>query len=276
MRKKIRQLCIGILFLLLPVQCSVSAEVWGDVYDDAGLLTTEEGTAVNDEITTLKEKTGWNIYAVTTEDAGGKTSVEYADDFFDEHSTEAEDGVALLIDMDNREIYLSTCGKAIRYLTDTRIDSILDDAYNEVSEEKYAECFNAMLNGIEKYYDQGIPDGQYNYDTETGEVSVYHSLTMGEILVAVVLAVIVFLCVYFGVIGTYRLKFNKYQYDFRKFGEVTLDDKKDLLVNSTVTHRHIPKNDGGGSSSSSHSSSRQSSTHHSSSGRSHGGSGRKF
>ena len=70
MRKKIRQLCIGILFLLLPVQCSVSAEVWGDVYDDAGLLTTEEGTAVNDEITTLKEKTGWNIYAVTTEDAG--------------------------------------------------------------------------------------------------------------------------------------------------------------------------------------------------------------
>ena len=133
MRKKIRQLCIGILFLLLPVQCSVSAEVWGDVYDDAGLLTTEEGTAVNDEITTLKEK---------TEDAGGKTSVEYADDFFDEHSTEAEDGVALLIDMDNREIYLSTCGKAIRYLTDSRLDSILDDAYNEVSEEKYAECFN--------------------------------------------------------------------------------------------------------------------------------------
>ena len=67
------------------------------------------------------EESGWNVYAVTTDDAQGKSATAYADDFFDEHSTEQEDGVALLIDMDNREITISTCGIAIRYLTDSRI-----------------------------------------------------------------------------------------------------------------------------------------------------------
>ena len=65
---------------------------------------------------------------LTTDDTNGKTTQEYADDFFDAIA-ENGDGVALLIDMQNREICISTGGIAIRYLTDARIEDILNDGH---------------------------------------------------------------------------------------------------------------------------------------------------
>ena len=141
----------------------------GYVYDAAGLLTADEISDLNDEIASFMEESGWNVYAVTTDDAQGKSATAYADDFFDEHSTEQEDGVVLLIDMDNREITISTCGIAIRYLTDSRIDNILDAAYAKISNGDYNGCMHSMLTGVENYYEKGISEGQYNYDSETGE-----------------------------------------------------------------------------------------------------------
>lgn len=263
------------LLALAVVLCggSVYGAQKGNVYDDASLMSDAEIDALNEKITALQEESGWNIYAVTTSDAGGKTATEYADDFFDMYSPEQEDGVALLIDMDNREITISTCGIAIRYLTDDRIDAILDEAYTDVSNGSYGACMDTMLSGVERYYQKGIPDGQYNYDTETGKVSVYRSLTATEVLVAVAIALVCGAAVYLSVLGKYRLKFGTYQYEFRENSRVSLRVKEDRFVNQTVTHRRIPKQteSGGGG----HSSGR-SSTHTSSSGRSHGGGSRKF
>lgn len=251
---------------------NVYAAVTGNVYDDAALLTGTEIDALNEKIGTLQEESGWNIYAVTTSDAGGKTATEYADDFFDAHSVEQEDGVALLIDMDNREITISTCGAVGRYLTDDRIDAILDEAYTDVSNGSYGACMDTMLGGVERYYQEGIPEGQYNYDTETGKVSVHRTLTLVEILIAVALAAVCGVAVYLTVLGKYRLKFGTYQYEFRENGRVALRVKEDRFVNQTVTHRRIPKQ----TESSGSNSSGRSSTHTSSSGRSHGGGSRKF
>lgn len=278
--------CAWALFLAFAVIFgggSVYGAQEGDVYDDAALLTDAEIDALNEKISTLQEESGWKIYAVTTSDAGGKTATEYADDFFDTHATPSSDGVpsdsvpsadgvALLIDMDNREITISTCGIAIRYLTDDRIDAILDDAYTDVSNGSYGACMDTMLDGVERYYQKGIPEGQYNYDTETGEVSVYRTLTPVEILIAAVIAVVCGAAVYLTVLGKYRLKFGTYQYEFRENGRVALRVKEDRFVNQMVTHRRIPKQT---ESSGSHSSGR-SSTHTGSSGSSHGGGSRKF
>ena len=64
--------------------------------------------------------------------------------------------MALLIDMDNREITISTCGIAIRYLTDSRIDNILDAAYAKISNGDYNGCMHSMLTGVETYYEKGF------------------------------------------------------------------------------------------------------------------------
>lgn len=267
------KLLLGIMLLSLLGGVTAYAAEDDNVYDDAGLLTEGEISTLNQKINDLEAESGWNVYAVTTDDAMGKSATAYADDFFDAHSPEQEDGVALLIDMDNREITISTCGEAVRYLTDARIDSILDDAYTDVSNGDYGNCLITMVDGVAGYYQKGIPEGQYNYDTETGEVSRYHKLTLGEAGVTLLIALVCGILLYAAVAAKYTLRLGTYQYDFRANSKVALRIRQDNFVNQTVTQRRIPKQTS--SSSGGHSSGR-SSTHHSSSGRSHGGGSRKF
>lgn len=272
MVKEMRKLLLTMTVVLLLGGVTVYAAEDDNVYDDAGLLTDAEIEALNEKINDLEAESGWNVYAVTTDDTMGRSATAYADDFFDEYSPEQEDGVTLLIDMDNREITISTCGEAIRYLTDTRIDYILDDAYTDVSNGDYGACLMTMADGVAGYYQKGIPEGQYNYDTETGEVSRYHKLTLAEAGVTLLIALVCGILIYTAVAAKYTLRFGTYQYDFRANSKVALRIKQDNFVNQTVTQRRIPRE----TSSSGGSSSGRSSTHHSSSGRSHGGGSRKF
>lgn len=247
------------------------------VYDQADLLSAEEEEALE----TLAEdySTEWqmNFLIVTTEDTEGKTAEDYADDFYDLHFPEntQEDGVLYLIDMEHREIYLSTSGIAIRYLTDQRIDTLLDDAYGYVSEGDYFGTFESFLEGTVSYLKKGIPSDQYNYDTETGEIDPYklkYQITPMECLIALIAGLAAAGGTMLFIKAKYQLKFEDFHYDAYTDSEVELTVREDRLINTMVTHRRIPRNDehsGGGHSSGS-------SVHHSSSGRSHGGGGRNF
>lgn len=273
MKKIVKKLLVLTMILTLAASGSVFAKTEGNVYDDAGLLSDEEVAELNAAITELQEESGWNVYAVTTDNAQGKDAVQYADDFFDEHSAGQEDGVVALLDMDNREMYISTGGIAIRYLRDERIDEILDAAFAYAGEEAYGDCLFAMISGVQDTYREGIREGQYNYNEETGEVSRYRSITAGEAGLAVVLALLAGGAAVAVIIGKYRLKFGTYQYAFRDYGEVKLRTSEDRFVNQIVTHRKIeqPQTTSGGGHGSG-----QSTTHVSSGGNTHGGGGRSF
>lgn len=245
------------------------------VFDDAKLMQDEEIEALEKQITNLKDKTGWEILAVTTADAKGKTAMAYADDFYDERTAERADGFLVLIDMDNREIYISTQGKAIRYLTDERTERVLDAGYSYISNGDYASGLSSMIGKVERYYEDGIPKNQYNYDVETGAVSKYHTLTWMEILPVFLLSAGVGLAIYIGVKKSYRLKGGRYEYPYMKYGEMNLIEKEDRFLRAHTTHQRI-QTDSGRSGGNHGSGSGRSSTHHSSSGHSHGGGGRKF
>lgn len=244
------------------------------VFDYAGLMSEDEIAALEMQIAAMKEKTGWDIFAVTTDYAEGKSAVTYADDFYDERTAEDSDGILVLIDMDNREIYISTCGKAIRYLTDARIERVLDDGFYYVSNGEYASCLSAMLSTSEYYYDAGIQENQYNYDVETGAVSEYRTLTWMEVVPVFFLAVVVGLAIFFGVKKSYSLKGGRYEYPYMKYGKLDLTEHQDQFLRAHTTHHRIQTSSSSGGSS--RSSSGRSSTHRSSSGRSHGGGGRRF
>lgn len=259
------------VILLFPASSAVYAQELGHVFDDALLLTDEELQSVSDEVDALEEETGWTVYAVTTDDTEGKSSETFADDFFDERTEADTDGVVLLLDMDNRQVYVSTAGDAIRYLTDSRIDQITENAASEAGNSAYEACFEKLINGVSQAYDSGIPSDQYNYDTETGEISRYHSITPMEAVVALLLGCAAAAAVYGGIVGKYRLKFGTYHYDGHRDGKIDLTVKQDRLVDQFVTHHRIQRDNGssGGGGS-------RSSTHTSSSGRSHGGGGHGF
>ena len=279
MMKKVNKLWMLLcLYMVWMMTMNVSAEEY-HIYDHADLLTVQEEEYLENLVTEREEQWDMNFLVVTIDDAQGKSAMEYADDFYDIQFPEEseEDGILYLIDMDNREIYLSTSGTAIRYLTDSRIESILDEAYEYVVEGYYYGTFVTFIEETEGYLTKGIPSDQYNYDVETGEIDYYREpigITFGEFIFAFVAALIP-AGITIGIIkAKYQLKFEDFHYDAYTDSDVQLSVKSDRLVNTFVTHRRIPKNDGHSGGSGGGGS--QSSVHRSSSGRSHGGGGRKF
>lgn len=255
------------------------------VYDMAGLLTEDEIAGFEQTIGEYRDRMKLDIVVVTTEDSEGKSAMEYADDFYDYGGFgygRLKNGVLFLIDMDNRELYVSTSGDVIRLLTDSRIESILDDVYVGAGRSDFADSVDAFLKDMDQYYRMGIESGQYNYDTETGRISIHRSIRWYELLLALAVSGFVAGSVCMGVVNRYGMKKERrqaanYLMAYRADCRFEYQNQTDNLVNKFVTTAIIPRqqnHSGGGSSGGSHSG--RSSTHSSSSGRSHGGGGRKF
>ena len=56
----------------------------------------------------------------------------------------------------------------VRYLTDSRIEAVLDDMYGYAAAGDYYQAAGAFVEDLEVCYDNGIAADQYNYDPETG------------------------------------------------------------------------------------------------------------
>lgn len=258
------------------------------VFDDAGLLTESEKESLEAQVTKMRDSMKMDVVLVTTADTGGRSARQYADDFYDaggfgtrsDHS-----GVLFLIDMDNREIYVSTSGTMIRFLTDDRVEMMLDHAYTDVADEDYMGAMRQLLTDTGEYFQKGIPGGQYNYDTETGAISVHRSIRWYEALLAFAVAAFCGGGACLNVKREYAMKQERgraagFNLAYRANANFTFQDQKDVLVNSFVTQRMLPRHTGGGRGGGMGGGfgggAGRSSTHTSSAGRTHGGGGRKF
>ncbi len=242
--------------------------------DQAGLLSEEEKEEISRQIEELEKATGWDIMAVTTDDAEGMDGEAYAEAWFDEH-TQKDDGVICAIDMDNREITVRAFGEAMFYINDDRTERILDAGYDRIAHEQYGGTLKAMLAETALAYEEENPKNNYLYDEDTRKVTSYGKAHRGiswmEVLIAALAAVLAGGITAGAIIGKYRLKFGGYKYPIEKNGSAELKLQKDQLVNQFVTHRHIPREDSGSSGGSN-----RSTIHTGAGGRSSSGGSRKF
>lgn len=252
------------------------------VFDHADVLNESEEKQLNQEIEKAKDHIGMDIVIVTTEDAEGKTLEAYADDYYDYGgfgTGKDGNGLLFLMDFDNREIHISTSGLMIRLLDDARIENMLDDAFEYMSEEEYAKAASSVIRNTEHYFDKGIKGDQYSYDRDTGEISVYKkpkSLGLLEILAAIVIPGLTGMGFVSSVKNQYSMKKEKKTgaralLAYRSVSNYKYAVKNEQHINRITSTRIIPRNTSSGGSGGS-----RSTTHTGSSGRSHGGGGRKF
>lgn len=252
---------IAILLTLLCSLC-MAVPVWAadteHVQDDAALFSEAELQEVEAALRELEQETGWEAYAFTTEDTGGYSSRLYGEYAFDD-CTDARDGVAFVVDMEHREIALVDFEEATEYLSDARIDDILDDAYTNATDGDYAESVLAMIDGVEHYYKAG----------RVGE----NKLTLSDILIALAAALAVGGIFYGVTVGKYRLHFGTYKYDYHSNSSMSLGVRSDNYLRQTVTHQHIQRQQSSGGSGGG---SNRTTTHKGAGGRTTGGGSRKF
>lgn len=153
---------------------SVNVFAYNTVVDDGAGLFSEYGfDSIRESCEAFAENTDFSVAVVTTDDALGKTAQEYADDYYNELIFDngwSENGFLFLIDMDNREVYMSTAGECILTFSDSAVERILDSGYNDLAAGYYTDCILAMFETAATEYEnyQGgnfyIPDEEdYSY-----------------------------------------------------------------------------------------------------------------
>ena len=231
------------------------------VVDYANIFDSEQVSELNESLTNLSEKHNADFVIVTTNDACGLISQDYADDFYD-YNGYADNGILLLYDFDNRNIYVSTKGTCINNLSDYGREEILDYIWSDI---EYSDYYAAATKYIEKI-DEYISYAEQGYiiDINSPAPSVFG--TNNIIIAFVISAIITLITVLVLKKQLKSVATQRYAGNYIKNGSFILKGHADFFVGSHVSKQKIEKDHGGGGSSS----------HSSSSGSSHGGGGRSF
>ena len=263
-----------LLFFFLFASMHVYAAT--EIIDDADLIGRSDVSAIQEMADQIDHAYKMNVLVYTTDRQSDKSSRDKIEEQYEKLGyTEngAHGGIALIIDLDNGEMNLVTDGDMIYYITDEREEKIYDDGYEYASDGEYGMAMYAMLKKAYSFLEAGVPDGQYTYDSETGRIVRYKSLSMMEILLAFGVALVVSLISYGSISHSYGTV-KKYKYSVSQNANIKITGQQDRLVNQFVTERTIPKETSGGGSGGS---SGRTTTHSSGSGHTYGGGhGRKL
>jgi len=271
MKKLFSSALAAVLLIACMICASADAAL---VVDSASLFTQEQAVELAVRAQGMSEKYQTSVVIVTTNDAGGKESSAYADDFFDYNGYgygSTYDGVLLLIDMDNRKVFVSTSGYTINNFDYDRTEALLDRVVPYVSDGSYYGAACAFLNVCENYLENEDKNPSYVFNPATGTIVKNRMLTFFETVICLAAAVILMLIIVAAVKKSYKGNTKADNYALHEQGKLDLTQNSDTLVNKVVTTRRIPRNPPSSGGSSGGGGGRVSS-----SGRSHGGGGRGF
>lgn len=228
------------------------------VYDYANLLTQDEEKDLYNDIKSFIDKYNMDMVIVTISENNKYSSMAYADDFYDYNGFgigSSKSGILFLIDMDNRNMWISTTGNAINIYNDERIDNILDYTYKKISVKDYHGCAQEFIKYAEYFAKKGNNGGNTIVTIK------------GTVILSAGFAIIVTL-VFIGIGSAMNRKPRKRKEAHNYISKpLTLSCKEDRFIDRNVSKVYIDT---------SSSSSGGSSTHIGSSGTSHGGGGRSF
>ncbi len=270
----IRRIITLLLIVVIISTSGIANAQKSMVVDDASLFSASQITDIEDKVLKLSDEYNMDIVVVTTLFTDGKSSTEYADDYFDYQGYgrgEDYSGILFLIDMDNREVAISTSGQGIRYLTDARIENILDVVFDSgLTREDFYSATLGFVDATSYYLSQGIPSDQY---TVEGEYKPKNRITLVDMLISLAGSLGLGGLFQGTVRSQYKFKNPGNPFSYKANGIVNIASQNDRLIDTNVTTRIIPRTPPPGSGSGGGG---RSTVHRGSSGRMHGGGSRKF
>ncbi len=251
---RLKNILITVILLLMMSTTSKAAVV--KVIDNAGLFSPSEIQSLTEEAERMSKEYDMDVGIATTNDAKGMSTMVYTEHFYEERGFGSNgSGILIMYDMDNREIFINTEGRAIDIISDKRVESLLDSVFdNGLGEGRYYDSARSYLKKLNGYL-----RGNYLSPLDMG-LSALGALGAGG--------------GFFGATkARYKVKTKPHPFDFRRNSIVNFANIDDPLIDTNVVTRRIPRNTGGGGRGGGGSTTRTSST---GSGRTYGGGGRKF
>ena len=247
---------LTVLFTALLLTLTMAFAVFagtGHVFDKAGLFTADEAADLERQIEQLKASTGFDAISTTADSLEGESTRDYSDIAYEQAYVDklvGADGIGFLIDMENGEFYISTQGEAQRYLTDQRVDSLLDSAFNAYDRngESFYSAAAAVITGTAQYHAAGIEEGQFTVEEEQPQPK-----TLADRIKSLIIALIPSLGVSAATAKIYTGNIKR-QYKMQNINEAAntiaslgmaagaykFAASTDDLINKTVSQRIIP------------------------------------
>ncbi len=250
--RKILAFSLCLLFALIVSGAALAAGV--RVFDEASLLDAGQKTELESGIADLRQKHKLDVVILTVPDIGSKSPEAFADDYYDQGGFGAgadNAGLLLLISLQSRDVYISTCGSAIDTFTDARLDAMIEHMTPDLSAGRYGDAAVRFVRDVFIY-----AAGGHNYPLIIGV-----GLAVGLLAAALVCAA-----------AKRRYKTAAPQ-DTRRYlaqDSVRFLTRDDHFITSRLARVPLPQGGGGSGRSGG------SSTHRSGGGVSHGGRGGKF
>ncbi len=243
--------------------------------DEADLLSDDEETVLNTKLDSMSEAIEFDIAIVTVNSLQGKTPADFADDYFDYNGFgygANADGALLLLNMGERDWFISTSGYGIEAIGDDW-QYIGNEILPYLSNADYMQAFTQFAYLCEDFVVNGKPVESFSYNDY---VDNYSSISISPeklpivlIPVSLIIGMIISLIIMF--IFRSQLKSVRKKpaaRDYQIPGSMAVTMQNDMYLYSRVNR--VPKQ------TQSSSGSRGGGTRVSSSGRSHGGGGGKF
>ena len=136
------------------VHTSIKEEKNGNkiiIEDDAKLLNDDQIHKLKDKMEPLTE---YGHIAFKTIDSNSTTTAYYAEDYYHSNFNQ-ESGTLLLIDMDNREIYIFSDGANYNIITKGKAYIITDNIYKYATNKDYYTCATVAFDQINTLLDGG-------------------------------------------------------------------------------------------------------------------------
>lgn len=261
------------------------------IYDYADLFTDNEEQILQESLVSTAKKIKLDLVIVTTDYNRGKESLLYASDFYDGngfgYDYDCGSGVIMLIDMDNREVAISTAGVCRVYL-DSETDNMIDDVTPYLSDGEYMKAAQYFISEVKELALEAMDDGDYDdafeawYSSDHSSISAQNEFydkyvpqenfftTFKNPIIDIVIALVIAGVAVLIMSSSSKTKTTVNEKTYMQGGHINLRVRHDQFTHTTTKRVKI-QTDNGGSGGGGHGGG-----HVSSSGHSHGGSSGKF
>ncbi|MGN0459689.1 MAG: TPM domain-containing protein [Ruminococcus sp.] len=233
--------------------------------DEADLLTDSQEATLLTQLDKISEKHQMDVMVVTVASLEGYTPQEFADNIFDYCGYgigDNNDGLLLLVSIEDNDWHISTSGYAITAFTDAGIEYMSEKFVPYLSDGEYDKAFSTYAQLCDEFITQaktGEPYDSGNLPKEPFNIGF-------SIIIALGIGLVFALIVVFSMKRKMKsVRFQPAASDYVKSGSMNITESRDLFLYSHLDKRARPKDNDSGSS-----------THTSSSGSTHGGGGGKF
>ncbi|MGL5692793.1 MAG: TPM domain-containing protein [Peptostreptococcaceae bacterium] len=262
------------LMTLLPI--NVEAAETDNIKDYLNYLSETEVQELQSSINKISNEYNLDTVIVITDNTDGKSSMQYADDFYDDNNygiDENKSGILMLVNMSARDVWISTTGSAINIFTDTTIESMVNDITEYLSAKDYNGASSNFLENVYHYCNKDLSVNNTSLDTDTNSVPTsYFNRVISKVtsVSTYIFPFIISMIVTFIVTQNSKWKVTINNSTYEGNSSFKLTKNQDIFVNENTTKTIIPKKSNETSSSSS------STTHSSTSKNTHGGGGGSF